>query len=367
VKDRILITGGAGFIGRHVAMALLERGYQVVALDAMIEQVHVNGSAGVVPRDVELVRGDVRDEATVRTALKGVGGVIHLAAEVGVGQSMYAVERYVSVNDVGTAVLLEQLPRSSVRRIVVASSMSVYGEGRYRSSAGRIRDEVERAPCRGSTWDPEDEDGPLIPLPTPETKRPSLASVYALTKYVQERMTLLMAHAYGIEGCALRLFNVYGPGQALSNPYTGVLAIFASRLLNGRPPLLYEDGQQRRDFVHVSDVARAFVLALEHPAAAGGVFNIGSGGDHTIFEVARRLAAAMGRPRLAPELIGKARTGDVRHCFADISLARQELGYRPARHLEDGLGELTDWVQTQHAIDRVSEARLELEKRGLVA
>lgn len=367
MKDRILITGGAGFIGRHVAMALLQRGYRVVALDALIEQVHVNGSAGVLPRDVELVHGDVRNEATVRGALQGVDGVIHLAAEVGVGQSMYAIERYVSVNDVGTAVLLEQLPRSPVRRIVAASSMSIYGEGRYRSRGGPIRDDVERAACPSGSWDPEDEDGPLTPLPTPETKHPSLASVYALTKHVQERMTLMMARAYGIEGCALRLFNVYGPGQALSNPYTGVLAIFASRLLNGRRPLVYEDGLQRRDFVHVADVARAFVLAMEHPAAAGGVFNIGSGRHHTILEVARRLAASMDRRRLAPEVIGKARAGDVRHCFADISLAQQKLGYRPKRRLEDGLGELTDWVKTQQAVDRASEARMELEKRGLVA
>jgi dTDP-L-rhamnose 4-epimerase len=367
VKDRILITGGAGFIGRHLAMALLKGGYGVVALDAMIEQVHVNGAAGVLPRDVELVRGDMRDEATVRSSLRGINGVVHLAAEVGVGQSMYAIERYVSVNDVGTAVLLEQLARSSVRRIVVASSMSIYGEGRYRSAAGPIRDDVERAACRAGAWDPADEAGPLMPLPTPEVKRPSLASVYALTKYVQERMTLMMAQAYGIEGCALRLFNVYGPGQALSNPYTGVLANFASRLRNGRRPLLYEDGGQRRDFVHVSDVTQAFVLALEHPAAAGGVFNIGSGHNHTILDVAHRLATSMGRPGLVPEVVGKARAGDVRHCFADISLAREKLGYQPSCRLGDGLGELIDWVNTQQTVDRVSEARMELEKRGLVA
>jgi dTDP-L-rhamnose 4-epimerase len=204
-------------------------------------------------------------------------------------------------------------------------------------------------------------------VPTPETKPPSLASVYALTKYVQERMTLMTARAYGIEGCALRLFNVYGPGQALSNPYTGVLAIFASRLRNGRPPLIFEDGLQRRDFVHVADVARAFVLALEHPAAVGGVFNIGSGCDCTILEVALRMAASMRKTHLVPEVVSKARAGDVRHCFADISLAREKLGYRPTRRIEDSLSELADWVKAQQAIDRVGEARLELERRGLVA
>jgi dTDP-L-rhamnose 4-epimerase len=180
-------------------------------------------------------------------------------------------------------------------------------------------------------------------------------------------MTMMMARAYGIEGCALRLFNVYGPGQALSNPYTGVLAIFASRLLNERSPLIFEDGLQRRDFVHIDDVARAFVLALEHPAAPGGVFNIGSGRDCTILEVALRLGALMGKPQLVPEIVGKARTGDVRHCFADISLAREKLGYRPAQRIEDRLGDLAEWVRVQHAVDRVAEARLELEKRGLVA
>jgi dTDP-L-rhamnose 4-epimerase len=281
---------------------------------------------------------------------------------------MYAIERYVSVNDVGTAVLLEQLARSAVQRVVVASSMSIYGEGRYRDADSRIRDDIERTTHRGPSWDPVDASGhPLTPLPTPEAKPPSLASVYALTKLAQERMTLMIARAYGMAGCALRLFNVYGPGQALSNPYTGVLAIFASRLLNGRRPLLFEDGRQRRDFVHVADAAQAFVLALQSPAAAGGVFNIGSGRDCTIGEIARRLAAAMGRPELAPEVIGKARIGDVRHCFADISLARQKLGYCPTRRLEDGLSELTDWVKTQQAIDRVGEARQELERRGLVA
>jgi dTDP-L-rhamnose 4-epimerase len=366
---KVLITGGAGFIGRHVAKALLDRNCSVVALDSLIEQVHTNGRAAQseLP-DMELIEGDVRDERAVRRALAGVDGVIHLAAEVGVGQSMYAIERYVSTNDVGTAVLFQELARADVARVVVASSMSVYGEGLYRDAAGAPRGDVERKLVTGNGWDPRDEqDRPLVPLPTPETKPPSLASVYALTKYVQERLTLMLAEAYGIEGCALRLFNVFGPGQALSNPYTGVLAIFASRLLNGRRPAVFEDGLQRRDFVHVEDVARAFVAALEQPGAVGGVFNIGSGRSRTILDVARLLASAMGREDLEPEVLGKARTGDIRHCFADIALAEQRLGYRPQRQLEDSLGELTEWVATQQAVDRVNEARAELEARGLVS
>jgi len=187
------------------------------------------------------------------------------------------------------------------------------------------------------------------------------------TKYAQERLTLTVAPAYGMQGVALRLFNVYGPGQALSNPYTGVLAIFASRLLNGQPPMVFEDGTQRRDFVHVEDVARAFLAALDRPEAAGGVFNIGSGQDMSVAEVAERLARAMGRERIGPEITGKARTGDIRHCFADISLARDRLGFAPRRGFDDGLPELAAWVERQRAVDLVAQARRELEARGLVA
>jgi dTDP-L-rhamnose 4-epimerase len=365
---KILITGGAGFIGRHLAKALLEQGREVTVLDALIEQVHINGHAGTaLPKGVELIRGDVRDEETVSRALRGVDRVVHLAAEVGVGQSMYAVERYASVNDCGTAVLFEHLPRSRVQRVVVASSMSIYGEGLYRDANGELHQDVVRTIAAG-TWDPQDKDGrPLEPVATLESKRPSLASVYALTKYVQERMTLILTEAYGIEGCALRLFNVFGPGQALSNPYTGVLAIFASRLLNRQRPLVFEDGRQRRDFVHVEDVAAAFVAALDRPEAVGGVFNVGSGRNYSILEVAERLAAAMGCPQLKPEVMGKARVGDIRHCFADIMLAQEKLGYDPRRRLEDSLGELADWVKTQKAIDRAEQARRELEQRGLMA
>jgi dTDP-L-rhamnose 4-epimerase len=369
--QRILVTGGAGFIGRHLARALLDSGYEVRVLDSLIEQVHApDGPFDPVMREVELVRADIRDADSVRRALQGVDKVVHLAAEVGVGQSMYAIDRYVSVNDRGTAVLFQELIDCPVGRVVVASSMSVYGEGLYRRDDGSTVEDAERPATRSaqSGWDPVDRHGGrLVPLATPEWKRPSLASVYALTKFTQERLTLTVAPAYGMEAVALRLFNVYGPGQALSNPYTGVLAIFASRLLNGERPLVFEDGEQRRDFVHVEDVARAFVLALEEPAASGGVFNIGSGRDVSIREVGVQLAAAMGRENLEPDILGKARIGDIRHCFADISLARERLGFAPRRRFEDSLGELAAWVERQQAVDRVSQARRELEARGLVA
>ncbi len=375
MAKKVLITGGAGFIGCHVARALLERRHEVRVLDGLIEQVHRREAPrNPILREVELIEGDIRDAEAVARALDGVDKVVHLAAEVGVGQSMYAIERYVSVNDLGTAVLFQALIDRPVSRIVVASSMSVYGEGLYRTAAGDAVEDLAR-PFQATggnghkyKWDPVGPDGqPLIPVPTPEWKRPSLVSVYALTKYAQERLTLAVAPAYGIEAVALRLFNVYGPGQALSNPYTGVLAIFASRLLNGQPPMIFEDGAQRRDFVHVADVAEAFALALESPEAPGGVFNIGSGRDASVLEVASALAQAMGRNALTPEFLDKARIGDIRHCFADISHARDRLGYAPKRRLEDSLGELADWVMRQRAIDRVAEARRELEARGLVA
>ena len=366
---RILVTGGAGFIGRHVCQALLRRGDLVRVIDRLHEQVHSQGHPSPVIPDTEFIHGDVRDAELMRQALRGCDAVIHLAAEVGVGQSMYEIERYVSTNDLGTAVLLQSLLAHPVERIVVASSMSIYGEGLYRDAKGRlVEDAVRGSQARSGEWDPTDESGdPLVPIATPETKRPSLASVYAINKFMQERLVLTVAQAYGIAGVALRLFNVYGPGQALSNPYTGVLAIFASRLLNGNRPSIFEDGAQRRDFVHVEDVVSAFLLALDAPEGAGQVFNIGSGRSISISEVAKRLAAAMGRPDLTPHILGKARAGDIRHCFADIGLARRKLGFRPRRSLAVGMRELAGWVEQQSAVDRAIEATRELESRGLVA
>lgn len=370
MTERVLITGGAGFVGRHVAHALLARGYEVRVLDKLIDQVHVNGEVPAELRDdVELIVADIRDDAAVLRALAGVDKVVHLAAEVGVGQSMYAVEHYTSVNEYGTAVLFQQLINRPVQRVLVASSMSIYGEGLYRKKNGElVMDAARPAKLSAPAWDPTDADGePLIPVPTPETKQPSLRSVYAINKFVQERLTVTLSAQYGMESAALRLWNIYGPGQALSNPYTGVLAIFASRIANGRPPLVFEDGKQRRDFVHVEDVARAFVLALEKPRLNGDVFNIGSGVDRTILEVAQLQAASMGRPSLQPQITQQARAGDIRHNIPDLTKAQRELGYEARVDFADGLEELAEWVARQEAEDRVSEARRELEIRGLVA
>ena len=370
MAERVLVTGGAGFIGRHVVRALLARGDTVRIYDSLIEQVHPTGpTRESVPGGVELIQADIRDTARLGAALDGVDKVVHLAADVGVGQSMYLIERYVGVNDLGTACLCQALIDKPVKRVVVASSMSVYGEGLYTTTDGTVMQDVMR-PVRqdGAGWDPIGPDGlKLTPAATPEWKPARLASVYAITKYMQERMILCAPAAYGIEGVALRLFNVYGPGQALSNPYTGVLAIFASRLLHRERPLVFEDGEQRRDFVHVDDVVQAFLLALDHPAAAGGVFNIGSGRDVSIAEVAREAARAMDLAHLEPEFVGKARSGDIRHCFSDIALARRVLGFAPVRTFDNALPEQMEWVRRQQATDRVQEARRELEARGLVA
>jgi dTDP-L-rhamnose 4-epimerase len=366
---RILITGGAGFIGSHLADHLLERGHHVRALDVLAPQVHGTDERRpeYLDPEVELVVGDVRDGAAVRRALRGVDAVVHLAAAVGVGQSMYEVERYVAVNDLGTAALLQALIERPVERLVVASSMSLYGEGLYRDARGRlVTGDRTRAQLVARRWEPLGEDGdPLEPVPTPETKPPSLASIYALSKLDQERMCLLVGEAYGIPTTALRLFNVYGTRQALSNPYTGVLAIFASRYLNGRPPLVNEDGRQRRDFVAVRDVAEACRLALEAPGAAGEVFNVGSGRSFSVLEVAERLAAAVGREDVTPEVTQRYRVGDIRHCFADIGKARAVLGYEPRVGFEDGLLELAGWLEGRIAHDRVGEASAELAARGL--
>lgn len=372
MAETVLVTGGAGFIGRFVCTELLARGHRVRVLDSLIEQVHGPGQQrpAALASDAELIVADVRDGDAVARALDGIDSIVHLAAEVGVGQSMYEVERYTSANDVGTAVLFERLIDRPVRRVVTASSMSIYGEGLYRDADGNTVEDAERKGLKDgqANWEPTDRQGrPLTPVATPEWKRPNLASIYALNKFVQERTTHIMAQPYGIEGVCLRLFNVFGPGQALSNPYTGVMAIFASRLLNGQQPMIFEDGGQRRDFVHVTDVARAFADALTLPAAAGGTYNIGSGRDRSVTEVASELARAMGKNDIAPEIVGKARVGDIRHCFCDTSKAASDLGFTARQDFGEGLAELAEWVAQQTADDRVAQARAELEKRGLVA
>jgi dTDP-L-rhamnose 4-epimerase len=368
---RVLVTGGAGFIGSHLVPALLREGHEVRILDALLPQVH-NGRAPEIPDGVEFVHADVRDRAAVDGALKGIDTVFHQAAEVGVGQSMYDIHRYVDANTRGVAVLLEAIVarRDRIKKLVVASSMSIYGEGAYTCSVtGKPMPAVPRhlAQLEARDWELDCPDcgAKLVPAPTSESKVLEPSSVYAITKQDHEQLCLVVGRAYAIPTVALRYFNVYGPGQALSNPYTGALAIFSSRLLNGQPPLIFEDGLQSRDFVNVADIVRANLAAMKSDAANYQAINIGTGRATTILKVAHKLAKGLG-VEVEPTVVGKFREGDIRHCVADITRAQELLGYHPSVPLEKGMAELLEWVQGQSAVDGVEHATSELQAHGLV-
>lgn len=370
MKGSVLITGGAGFIGSHVASELLKQGYHVRVLDSLVTQVHGENPdrPAYLPQDAEMILGDVRNPDVLDEALSGVDAVYHFVALVGVGQSMYQIAEYTSVNNLGTALLLERVVKHRVSKLIVASSMSVYGEGLYLTPDGKPYSSASRSTeqLKAHEWEMRTPDGlPLTPVATPESKQPSLASVYALSKFDQEQMCLIVGRAYGIPTVALRFFNVYGPYQSLANPYTGVLAIFASRLLNDKRPIIFEDGQQLRDFVSVYDIAKACRLALENENARDQILNIGSGETVTVEQVALGLAKVLGKD-LTPEISGKYRVGDIRHCFPDISAARQVLGFQPSMTLEEGMRDLAEWLEQQTAPDRFNEMRAELSSRGLV-
>jgi dTDP-L-rhamnose 4-epimerase len=366
---RILVTGGAGFIGSHLVEHLVARGDDVVVVDSLEHQVH-NGNEPALSRGATLITGDIGDLQVNDRALVGVDAVIHLAAAVGVGQSMYEIDRYVRQNTMATATFLQRLVDESPRpsRLVVASSMSIYGEGEYhcdehgrsapgpRSEAQLLRREWE---CLCSECGQ-----PLRPRPTCESKPLIPTSIYATTKRDQEEMCMVVGEAYGIPTVALRFFNVYGPGQALSNPYTGVAAIFASRLLNGRPPIIFEDGKQSRDFIHVSDIVDGILLALESDQAVGQAVNLGTGRPTTVEDVAAALANGLA-VSINSDRTGQYRAGDIRHCFADTERAERLLGFRARVTLEDGMGQLAEWLAEQEAVDRVDEATRELVGRGL--
>jgi dTDP-L-rhamnose 4-epimerase len=370
MKGTVLITGGAGFIGSHVATELLRAGYHVRVLDSLVTQVHgeTPDRPSYLHEDAEFILGDIRNAEVLDEALSGVEAIYHLGALVGVGQSMYQIAEYTSVNNLGTAILLERLVKQPVSKLIVASSMSVYGEGLYLTASGAPYNQAARTvkQLRARQWEMCMPDGsPLTPAPTPETKQPSLASVYALSKYDQEQMCLMVGRAYGIPTVALRFFNAYGPYQSLSNPYTGVLAIFASRLLNSKRPIIFEDGQQLRDFVSVYDIARACRLALEVNEAQDIILNVGSGEEVTILEVAERLGKVLGK-RFEPEITGNYRVGDIRHCYPDMSLTQRVLAYEPKITLEAGMRDLAEWLDRQTAQDRFNEMQQELASRGLV-
>jgi dTDP-L-rhamnose 4-epimerase len=373
MSKQILITGGAGFVGSHVADGLLRAGHSVRVLDELTPQVHPTGRPDYLSPEVELIQGDVRDLNRLKEVLRGVDVVFHFAATVGVGQSMYEISRYMSVNTLGTAELLQAIleSKNAPEKVIVASSMSIYGEGRYAcTKCGRNATPPVRSTeqLKSGLWDLHCDvcNGRLKPLATDETKPSEINSVYALSKRDQEEICLIYGRTYGLPVTALRFFNIYGTRQALSNPYTGVAAVFASRMLNNKQPLIFEDGEQMRDFVHVDDIVQANMLAMESPESNGHVINIGCGKPIKIREIAEILARSLGRDAM-PVITNKYRAGDIRHCYADISKARTLLRYEPQISHEEGFRELASWLRDQDAEDKAETMLKELSAYGLTA
>jgi dTDP-L-rhamnose 4-epimerase len=377
---RILVTGGAGFVGSHTVDLLLGDGHEVVVLDNLDPQIH--GDVHAFPpnlarhegdRRLRFVRADVRERAALEAALNDVDAVLHLAAAVGVGQSMYQLFHYCAVNMGGTAQLLDVLAsdRRAVRKLVVASSMSIYGEGAYRCDAcGDVvpsgRDAADMAAGYWEVRCPRCRQT-LRPLPTSEDKRLEPSSIYAISKKTQEELVLCFGAAYHLPVVALRYFNIYGPRQSLSNPYTGVVAIFLSRLVNRKPPIIFEDGLQSRDFIHVSDVARANVAALTSEGADYSALNVGAGRPIPVREVFQQLARIV-NVDVEASVTGQFRAGDVRHCVSDASRARTLLGWQARTSLAEGLRDLADWSlrDNPRALDLLDQAYAELRQKNLV-
>jgi dTDP-L-rhamnose 4-epimerase len=374
VQGHILVTGGAGFIGSHLVDALVERGCRVRIFDNLEPQVHGPGqeAPSYLNPDAELIVGDVRDGSALARALEGVEIVFHYAAAVGVGQSMYEIHRYAETNTLGGANLLDALANSrhDVRKLVVASSMSIYGEGKYECDAcgvvyPQLRSDEQLQQREWEMRCPQCGEA-VRPLPTDESKPLYPTSIYAVTKRDHEEMFLCFGRAYNIPAVALRFFNVYGTRQALSNPYTGVAAIFSARIMNGQPPVIYEDGLQSRDFIHVHDIVRASLLALDLDEANNEVFNVGTGAPLTVLDIARVLIGQLAEGRMEPEIAGQYRRGDIRHCFADISKLRERLGFTPEVSFEDGISDLTGWVRQQEVVDRFDAVAKELADKSLL-
>jgi dTDP-L-rhamnose 4-epimerase len=369
---KVLVIGGAGFVGSHTADALLAEGHSVTVFDNLSKQVHSSGFPSYLSRDVEFVEGDVRDLRALSKVVAGADAIYHLAAAVGVGQSMYEIAEYVSSNIQGTANLLQAIldTRSQPGKLIVASSMSIYGEGRYlcptcgpaapapRTLSQLMRKQWDLSCCNCAAV--------LQPAATDEQKPLQCTSIYALSKKAQEEMVLLFGQTYKIPAIALRYFNIYGPRQALSNPYTGVAAIFAARLINRKAPVVFEDGLQMRDFVNIHDIVQANLLALSSGGADGMALNVGSGEPVSICQVAHEISRMLGAD-IEAKISGTYRAGDIRHCYADISQIAQTLGYAPRVKFREGVQELVAWLESQQAHDYTEQAMHQLTARGLVA
>ncbi|MFC1570209.1 NAD-dependent epimerase/dehydratase family protein [Candidatus Omnitrophota bacterium] len=371
---KILVTGGAGFIGSFLVDELLSSGHEVKVYDDLDEQVH--GASGKAPdylaKEAELIKANVLDEEKFHSAVKDADVLFHQAATVGVGQSMYEIKRYTEQNSLGAACMLDVLAnrKHRLKKMIVASSMSIYGEGRCScSDCGAVAPGLrDREQLEKKEWELKCPrcGKETRPLPTDESKPLNPTSIYAITKRDHEEAFLAVGRSYKIPTVALRYFNVYGPRQALSNPYTGVCAIFSSRILNGEAPRIFEDGLQSRDFVHVKDVAKANVLAMEKEEADYEVFNVGSGEVETILGIAEVLSGKIAPGKdIQPEVTNAFREGDVRHCFADTSKIARVLGFKPQLKFADGIMELVEWVRRQTCEDMSDQAMLKLKEKGL--
>jgi dTDP-L-rhamnose 4-epimerase len=370
----ILITGGAGFIGSHLIDNLIKKGHNIVVFDNLEEQVHgkIDKPPEYLNKNIKFVRGSVLDYSLFSSTIKEAEVIFHLAAAVGVGQSMYQVSKYVEINTLGTANLLDILinEEHDVNKLIIASSMSIYGEGKYECElCGYVHPKRRKlSDMEKGIWEHQCENcgKELRSVPTDEEKPLDSTSIYAMSKKHQEKMSLLIGETYGIDTTALRLFNVYGSRQSLSNPYTGVCAIFCSNLLCGNPPLIFEDGLQTRDFVNVKDVCQALVLSMENRAASGNVFNVGTGIPISIKKIAETLIQKI-KPDLKPIITNKYRKGDIRHCYADISKIKNMLGFQPKITFENGIEELIQWIKSQvgKVEDKSKDALEELKSKGL--
>jgi dTDP-L-rhamnose 4-epimerase len=372
---KILILGGAGFIGSHLVDNLISLGHEVIVYDNLEPQVHglISNPPEYLAKNIEFVYGDIRDKDKLKKVVQDVDIIYHLAAMVGVGQSMYQIEKYYDVNIQGTAKLCDILVNEehNVKKLIVASSMSTYGEGGYScDNCGVIYPRIrKKTQLERKEWEIicKNCGGIAKPIPTTEDKPQDCTSIYALTKKEQEKMSLLIGDTYGIDTIALRLFNVYGSRQALSNPYTGVCAIFSTRLLCGNSPIIYEDGNQTRDFVHVNDICQALILSMEKVNARNDVFNVGTGIPIKIVDIAKILAEEI-NPEIQPMITHNFRFGDIRHCFSDISKIKAKLDYKPKYSFKEGVKELIEWVKLQQGKvkDKTPKANEELKEKGLI-
>ncbi len=368
---RILVTGGAGFIGSHTVDKLIELGHEVRVLDNLDEQVHQGKKPDYMNPRAEYIFEDIRNEDALRKAIQDIEVIFHLAATVGVGQSMYQIKNYMDANTLGTARLLDMLVNSenAVKKLIVASSMSIYGEGSYKcEDCGvvyprlRSKEQMERGEwemkCPGC--------GRVVkPVSTNEDKPLYPTSVYAISKRDQEELSLVTGQAYGIPTVALRYFNVYGPRQSLSNPYTGLCAILSSRFKNNNAPIIFEDGFQTRDFISIRDIVQANILAMENPKANYQALNVGTGKQISVLDAVSILGRLFGKSDIKPDIVNKFRVGDIRHCYSDISRI-MELGFEPRVDFEDGMKEFVEWGRGVKAEDKVEQAKSELESKGLV-